>query len=235
MKADILFSYFPKITFQRYKKLVAEAGSLDAAWQGNKNIFLAAGWQPELVDEFFAWKKTVNTKKLDEILRQEHITAIPYGDEHYPTLLQELYDPPLCLFVRGTLPTHTNTTVGVVGTRAYTPYGKQVVDAYIPPLVEAGACIVSGLAIGIDSLAHKKTLDHGGVTLGVLGSGVNKTHVFPKENSRLGEDIIAQGGALISEYPPYTLPTVYSFPKRNRIIAGLSRATLIIEAGEKSG
>jgi len=125
--------------------------------------------------------------------------------------------------------------LAVVGTRKFTKYGKQVTEELVLELANHGITIVSGLAFGIDSIAHSTTLRAGGKTIAVLGSGVDKNHVHPSSHRELANNIIDSGGAIISEYPPGALPTKYTFPKRNRIVAGMSLGTLVIEAPEKSG
>lgn len=125
--------------------------------------------------------------------------------------------------------------MAIVGTRKCTPYGRQVTEEFSRGLAEQGMVIVSGLALGIDGVAHEAALVAGGYTVAVLGSAVDKRSVYPAAHQDLSERIIAHGGAVMSEYPPGFLPTQYSFPARNRIIAGLSRGTLITEAPTESG
>jgi len=155
-------------------------------------------------------------------------------DADYPKLLKEIYDPPFCLFVKGKLK-NDGYNLAVVGTRKFSNYGKQITEEIVEPLASQGITIVSGLAYGIDGIAHKATLEVGGTTIAVLGSGINRAHIFPKEHARLAEEIVEKGGAVISEYPPGTIPTRYTFPRRNRIVAGMSLGTLVIEAPEESG
>jgi DNA processing protein len=125
--------------------------------------------------------------------------------------------------------------IAVVGTRKFTNYGQQITEEIVSQLAQQGITIISGLALGIDGIAHNATIEAGGKTIAVLGTGINKKHIYPAAHYQLSEKIIASGGALISEYPPGALPSKYSFPRRNRIIAGLSVGTLVIEAPEESG
>ena len=170
-----------------------------------------------------------------ERLNKENITTISINDPAYPALLKEINDPPFVLFIRGKLPNTNSPTLGVVGTRKLTPYGKSACQEIVGPLVNQGIVIVSGLALGIDGVAHQVAVDNNSPTIAVLGGGVDKKTVSPPSHRDLAEKIITTGGAVISEYPPGFTPTVYSFPARNRIIAGLSLGTLVIEAAEKSG
>ncbi len=176
----------------------------------------------------------MDEKKIKKILKQEGITCLTKDDDEYPKLLKEIYDPPFCLFVRGQIPKN-EFMLAVVGPRRYTSYGKQVTEEIVSELARQGITIVSGLAIGIDGIAHGATLKAGGQTVAVLGSGVNKAHVQPSQHCNLSEEIIAKNGAVLAEYPPGTVPTKYTFPRRNRIVAGMSLGTLVVEASEESG
>ncbi|OHA47727.1 MAG: DNA protecting protein DprA [Candidatus Terrybacteria bacterium RIFCSPHIGHO2_01_FULL_48_17] len=151
----------------------------------------------------------------------------------FPPLLQEIHDPPEELFVWGEIP--DMPMLAVVGTRKVSPYGKQVTPRLVQDLARAGLCIVSGLAYGIDALAHQAALDAGAKTVAVLGSGLDRASLYPREHWRLAERIVKNGGAVVSEYPEGAEPKPYHFPARNRIVAGMSRGVLVIEAPEKSG
>ena len=155
--------------------------------------------------------------------------------QELPTLVTEIADPPKQLYVRGTLPSHENKWLAVVGSRACTPYGRQVVKHLISGLRGYPVVIVSGLAYGIDAEAHKAAIDAGLVTVAVPGSGLNSDVLYPKANHGLAREILAAGGAHLSEFKPDQKAADYTFPRRNRIMVGLSHATLVIEAQEKSG
>lgn len=234
MRKEILLSYFPKITTRRYGQLLAFFSSLDNAWEAGALDLKKAGWKEDVIDKFLEWKKEVDEEKIEKILKQENITCITKDDENYPELLKEIYDPPFCLFVRGNFEPD-EFSLAVVGTRKYSPYGKQVTEELVYDIASQNITIVSGLALGIDAIAHEAVLKAGGKTIAVLGSGINRNHVYPAQNKDLGERIIAAGGALLSEYPPGTVPSRFTFPKRNRIIAGMSLGTLVVEAPESSG
>ncbi|HWP61305.1 MAG TPA: DNA-processing protein DprA [Candidatus Paceibacterota bacterium] len=153
----------------------------------------------------------------------------------FPTLLREIPDAPKQLHVRGTLPSLDKKWIAVVGARACTPYGKQAVDHLIGGLAGYPVVIVSGLAYGIDAEAHKAALKYGLQTVAVPGSGLNWDVLYPKANHGLAREILSAGGALLSEEKPDTRAADWTFPRRNRIMVGLSHATLVIEAKEKSG
>src|SRR5688572_22354079 len=167
--------------------------------------------------------------------KQGEIEVVRIGDDRYPPLLRAIHDPPETLYVRGSVDALHRPALGVVGTRKMTPYGATAVRMLIPAAARAGAVIVSGLALGIDAAAHAACLEHGGTTVAVLAGGVDAPSVGPRTNAALAERIVANGGALVSEHPPGTHPMTFGFPLRNRIIAGLCGATLVIEAAAKSG
>jgi len=150
-------------------------------------------------------------------------------------LLSEIPDPPQEVYVKGNLPPRGTKCLAVVGSRNYTNYGKQVVDYLISGLRGYPVSIISGLALGIDALAHTAALNAGLYTLAVPGSGIDDSVLYPSRNRSLAQKILDHGGGLLSEYEPTFHATQWSFPQRNRIMAGLSHATLVIEAGEKSG
>jgi len=164
----------------------------------------------------------------------ENIKKINLEDKDYPEILKEIHDPPKTLYIRGDFSTKDKIAVAIVGTRNYTGYGKQIAYDIAGSLAEAGVTIVSGLAKGIDTFAHKATLEKGGRAIAVLGSAIDSGSVYPACNRKLA-DKIAQNGAVISEYEPGTKSERWFFPQRNRIISGLSLGVLVIEAPEKSG
>lgn len=157
---------------------------------------------------------------------------LSYFDDEYPPLLKESYQAPLILFYKGDLRALQLPALAVVGTRTATAYGQEVLRDLLPPLLEKGMAIVSGLAKGIDVMAHQVTFAHGGVPIAVIGSGIGRA--YPVQNRRLQEQV-AEQGLLLSEYPRNVGPSRGHFPERNRIIAGLSQATLVVEAKARSG
>ncbi|MEW5813882.1 MAG: DNA-processing protein DprA [Spirochaetota bacterium] len=163
----------------------------------------------------------------------KQISIIYYWDSRYPPQLREIWDPPYLLYSRGTIPDYNRPMVGVVGTRF--PSGKALKAAFHTGL-ELGfqdIAVVSGLAKGIDSAAHKGNSSGGGRTVAVLGCGIDR--IYPREHKNLAVEIISKGGLILSEYPPGVPPLKYNFPARNRIISGMSRSVVIIQAPEKSG
>ncbi len=153
----------------------------------------------------------------------------------FPPLLKEIPDPPKELWCQGKLPPKELKLLAVVGSRQYSSYGKQVIEKLIADLTGYPIGIVSGLALGIDAIAHENALKHGLYTLAVPGSGLAPEVIYPSRHRNLSEQIIASGGGLLSEFPPETRVARWTFPQRNRIMAGLCHATLLIEASARSG
>ncbi|MDT8859039.1 DNA-processing protein DprA [Alkalihalobacillus sp. MEB130] len=166
-------------------------------------------------------------------LKSKEIQTITFLDSDYPLLLKKIYDPPLVLYALGDKTVLcSEQRLAVIGTRAPTPIGRKTVSTLIPPITKKGWTIVSGFAKGIDSLAHWEAVNASGTTIAVLGSG--HSYVYPKENVSLFSQM-SKSHLILSEYPPQTPPQKWHFPARNRIISGLSKAVLVIEAKEKSG
>lgn len=156
-------------------------------------------------------------------------------EDQFPGNLAEIPDKPLKLYVRGNLPPREHKLLTVVGSRTYSAYGKQAVEHILGGLAGYPITIVSGLAIGIDGLAHRAALDHGINTIAVPGSGLNNSVLYPRQNRKLAYEILASGGGLVSEFEPDFRAIDWSFPQRNRIMAGMANAVLIVEAVLKSG
>ncbi len=193
--------------------------------------------RPSLADDFIKWRKTpvAAIEAMLNLLEKERISFITWDDPGYPSLLKEISSPPPVLYYKGRLDDKTDKRLAVVGSRKFSAYGEKAIAALLPEVINSGITIISGLALGIDSLAHQKALEFKGKTWAVLGSGLDRKSLYPAGNRRLAQAIIDSGGALISEFPPGTPPYKQNFPQRNRIIAGLAQATLVIEAKEKSG
>ncbi|MCX6737894.1 MAG: DNA-processing protein DprA [Candidatus Parcubacteria bacterium] len=165
----------------------------------------------------------------------EDINTIDINNPLYPQLLKEIIDPPRVLYYKGNLDFNNAPIIAVVGTRRCSDYGKQATIEIVFKLAQAGFTIVSGMAKGIDTIAHQTALDYNSKTIAVLGTGIDDKSIYPQENLGLSKKIIENNGAIISEYSPGTTGYKSNFPKRNRIISGISQAVLVIEAKEKSG
>lgn len=158
---------------------------------------------------------------------------LSYGSEFYPSQLVNIYDPPILLYVAGEITEEDKRSIGIVGTRTPTPYGTRSAADIAAGLANEKFTVVSGLARGIDTTSHRATLEAGGRTIAVLGSGFR--NIYPQENKKLVKEIVNGNGAVITEYPPDTKPDAINFPARNRIISGLSLGVLVVEAAEKGG
>lgn len=228
-------AYFPKLTPLRARRLREFFSPLETYAEAEFSELVAAGLEAPLAHELITWREKLDLPRMAAELAKLGITIIPWDAPTYPALLAQIPDPPPALFVRGKLPAETLPHIAVVGTRRCSPYGKLVTEQITAPLARAGVVIVSGLAFGIDGVAHSTTIKAGGLTVAVLGSGIDQATIHPHAHGPLAEEIIAHGGAVVSEYPPGFPPTQYSFPARNRIIAGLTHGTLVTEAPLKSG
>ena len=171
----------------------------------------------------------------EEIRRvyEQGVALVTPDMDAYPGPLLEIYDPPSILWVRGDVNALSRPGLGVVGTRQPSPYGAGMAEMLSRDLAKRGLAIFSGMARGVDTAAHKGALDAGGVTVAVWGTGIDV--IYPKENKRLAEEIVAQGGAIVSEFPIGTFPAPQNFPIRNRTLSGMSVGVLVIEAAEYSG
>lgn len=153
----------------------------------------------------------------------------------FPPLLREINDPPATLYLEGELAPPESVYLTVVGSRKFSNYGREACEKIISELAGYPVVIVSGLAVGIDTIAHQSALQTGLLTIAIPGSGLDRTVLHPSSNRKLADEIIASGGALLSEFPPTYPAGLHTFPRRNRLMAGLAKAILVIEAGEKSG
>jgi DNA processing protein len=216
----------------RLQALLDFYGKLAIAWEAPADSLRAAGLSQKIIESLFAIRSKVDLAGLLERYCAQGIDVMTWEETGYPKRLKEIDQPPPVLYLRGKLLPEDDWTVAIVGTRRITAYGRQIAEELSGYLASNGVTIVSGLARGVDKVAHEAALQAGGRTLAVLGSGVDR--VYPPEHLQLAGKIITQG-ALISDYPPGTPPEGMNFPPRNRIISGLSQATVVIEAGETSG
>jgi DNA processing protein len=216
----------------RLKALLEHFGSLDAAWQAPADELRSVGLKEKIIENFHKVRSQVDLEHIWEKIKAQGIQVITWEDEVYPRRLKEIDQPPPTLYVRGELSLEDEWAIAVVGTRRMTVYGRQVAEELSSFLASNHVTVVSGLARGVDAVAHQAALHADGRTIAVLGSGVD--YIYPPEHRKLAEEICGHG-ALISEYIPGTQPESNNFPPRNRIISGLSMATVVIEAGETSG
>lgn len=216
------------------QQLVTAFGTAGRAWGASATELAMVGrLQPRLADRLaaFAAASPDLPEELAASCEQLGVSLVSLYEEEYPTALREIFDPPPVLYVRGTLVTDTGR-IGMVGSRRYTPYGEGLATELAERLAAAGLTVVSGAARGIDTFSHRGALKSGR-TVAVLGCGIDVA--YPSENRRLLREIAESGGAVISEYGPGTQPLPAFFPARNRIIAGLSRGVVVVEAAKRSG
>lgn len=226
------FNLVPGIGPARMARLVEHCGSLAAAWHASLTDLAAAGLDARSSTALVETRQRINLDAELERVERAGVRLLTFTDPDYPPLLAQIPAAPPLLYLRGSLAPSDNWTVAVVGTRQPSSYGREATRRIVTDLVSSGVTVVSGLALGIDGIAHSAALDAGGRTIAVLGSGVDQ--IYPERHRNLAERIMKQG-ALISDYPLGSLPAPANFPPRNRIISGLSLATLVVEAGRKSG
>lgn len=216
----------------RFKLLLDHFGDLEKAWRASGAELKDAGLDSRSTEAILAAREKISPDEELEKVRSEGAKVVTWQDEEYPPRLGHVHSAPPVLYVKGDILPRDEWAVAVVGTRASRAYGRQMVAEIAGDLARSGITVVSGLARGIDSLAHRAALRAGGRTLAVLGCGIDI--VYPHEHGDLARSIVEKG-ALITEYPLGTKPEGGNFPARNRIISGLSLGTLVVEAGKRSG
>jgi DNA processing protein len=216
----------------RFKALLDEFGDPETAWNASPQALLDAGISQKIVESFQRVRKGVSLDQVWDRLQSLGVDVLTWDDLDYPRHLKEIDQPPPVLYVRGSILPEDEWSVAIVGTRRVTAYGRQVAEEVATTLAHNGVTIVSGLARGVDSIAHQAAINAGGRTLAVLGNGVDI--VYPPENRQLAAQIM-EHGALVTDYALGTQPDGINFPPRNRIISGLSMAVVIVEAGTTSG
>ncbi len=218
------------LTIRRLYEHFGDAASILSA--SSEALQAVGGIGPKIAAQIAAARETCCPDGLIELCRREKIDLISLRDSRYPELLKTIYDPPPILYLKGTLDQRDALALAVVGTRRMSPYGRKQTTRLAGELAKYGITIVSGLAKGIDGVAHRAALAAGGRTLAVLGGGLLR--MYPKEHAGLAEEI-AENGAVISEYHPLMEPNKGTFPQRNRIVTGMSLGVLVVEAPKKSG
>ena len=226
------FNYVKGIGAVRTRAILDHFENLEAAWHAPIEDYEKIRIPQKTLENLQLTRSQLDLDKIWESLIKKDINVITWEDEIYPRRLKEIDQPPPVLYIRGEMKVEDEWAVAIVGTRRMTVYGRQVTEDLAAFLAVNGVTVVSGLARGVDSTAHSSSLKNGGRTLAVLGCGVDE--IYPPENRKLINEII-QNGAILSEFPLGTPPDANNFPQRNRIISGLSQATVIVEAGETSG
>jgi len=225
------FHRVPYIGPTRIDRLLRHFGDLGRAWSAPVGE-LRAVLDERAIESLLKTRASLSLDDEMERIARNGVTVLTRADAAYPRLLAEIPAPPAVLYVKGTLLPEDDLAVGIVGTRRLTAYGREVAGRIAADLAGAGVTVVSGLARGIDGVAHQAALRAGGRTIAVLGCGVNV--VYPPEHRNLSAQI-AEQGALVSDYAPDKPPDAPNFPARNRIISGLSLGVVVVEAPQKSG
>jgi DNA processing protein len=226
------FNLIKGIGAVRLQALLEHFGELSTAWQAPAFELEQAGLGPKIIQNLLQVRRQVDLPLIMAEIEEKGIQVLTWQDEKYPARLKEINQPPPVLYLKGSYELEDAWAVAVVGTRHITAYGRQIAEEIGSFLGNHGITVISGLARGVDAVAHTAALDAGGRSLAILGCGVDR--IYPPENKRLAEKLCEAGG-LISDYAPGTPPDSANFPPRNRIISGLGLATVVIEAGMQSG
>ena len=226
------FHLVPGIGATRLAGLIEHFGGIAEAWGASPGALRASGLGSRAIDSLVATRSRLSLDAEMERVERAGVQILTLADDDYPRLLREIPSPPLVLYVRGSLLPADEAAVAIVGTRRVTSYGREMSRRLATELGSAGVTIVSGMARGVDGVAHTATLDAGGRTIAVLGCGLDT--IYPPEHRGLAERIV-DNGALVSEFSLGTGPDAANFPVRNRIISGLSLGIVVIEAPMKSG
>lgn len=226
------FNLIKGIGAVRMQNLVAHFGDLESAWGADANELSESGLGAKLVEKVISARKDINLDQVWARIEAQGIKIVTWADEAYPNRLREIDQPPPILYFRGEYLQDDLFAVAIVGTRKVTAYGRQVTEEIASFLASNGITVISGLARGVDAIAHQTALKVGGRTIGILGCGVDK--IYPPEHRGLAEQMMERG-AVMSDYAVGTPPDASNFPPRNRIISGLSLAVVVIEAAETSG
>lgn len=216
----------------RVRALLDECGSIEAAWQASIQQLQAAKFDRRTIESMLQARRELDPAGEWERVQASGVTVLTWEDDDYPAELRTIDGSPPVLYLRGCMTAQDEWAIALVGTRHATTYGREVTQLLATQLAHQGITIVSGLALGVDTIAHRAAIEAGGRTIAILGSGVDQ--IYPPQNRGLAGAIASQG-AVMSDYALGTRPDAANFPPRNRIISGLSRGIIIVEAGERSG
>lgn len=230
----IWFSLIKRLGSKRKQKLLESYKTPEKIYKLTKKELIATnGIGEKMVENILKSKDEDYLKKYILYMQKHNIDIININDENYPKILKEIYDPPISLYIKGNQNILNNTSVAIIGCRQASQYGIKVAKYFGYNLAKNEVNVVSGLAKGIDSYAHIGSICANGKTIAVIGNGIDT--IYPKENINIANKILEKGGTIISEYPLGTKPEKMNFPARNRIISGISKSVIVVEAKEKSG
>jgi DNA processing protein len=227
------FNYISGIGPSKIQALIGHFGSLERAWRATEGQLRDIGFDSRAIQSFIEARQTFDLALYAQQVEESGAEVMTWESPNYPELLREIPAAPPLIFIRGRFEPIDRWAVAVVGTRRLSAYGRQVTHELVSGLVRNGITIVSGLARGIDAVAHRTALDEGGRTIAVMASGIDK--IYPPEHRDMARRIIDGRGVIVTDYPLGAEPESNHFPARNRLISGLSLGVLVVEAGEKSG
>jgi DNA processing protein len=231
---DVLLSMVEGIGARTYQRLLETFENATAILNASRSDLSQFDFlKSDTLAQLTTARNRLDPPHIVELCEQDQIDILSLREERYPQQLRTIADPPPILYVKGTLLPSDAFSIAVIGTRRCTRYGERQTERLTSALAQNGFTIISGLALGIDGIAHRSALDSGGRTIAVLGSGLHR--IYPSEHEPLAEKIIDSGGCVLSEYPPLHPSAKWTFPQRNRIVSGLSLGVLVIEAPQRSG
>ena len=233
LKYWIWFSRLENLTPKKQFDLIRKFESPKVIFNKSREELVKYDLKKKDVEELTKLKYRINLDKYVEYMQKNEIQTITINDIFYPERLKQIYDPPVVLFLKGNKTILNDTSIAIVGCRMCTSYGSSIAKKIAYNLSLNSINVISGLAKGIDKSAHMGALSGNAKTIGIMGCGLDR--VYPEENTALFEEILKTGGAVISEYVIGTKPNAKNFPRRNRIISGMSNGVLVVEAKEKSG
>ena len=228
----VAFTRIPRVGTVRVREMERHFGTLSKAWAADSEELGRAGLDRRTAQNVVTRRPDINPDAEIEKLEAQQVQALTWHDPEYPAPLKEIHDPPPVLYVRGRLLPEDQRSVAVVGTRRVTAYGRQVAQQFSHDIAQSKVTVVSGLAYGVDAVAHRAALEAGGRTIAVMASGADV--IYPREHENLAERI-TENGALVSEHPVSTRPRAENFPRRNRIMSGIALGTVVVEASDRSG
>lgn len=234
LKYWIWLSRIEKLGSVKIQKLLEKYCNPKEIWKCKKgDLVKVEGIGEKIAEEILNFKYKEGLEEIEKRMKQEGVELITLKNKNYPKNLKQLYDKPICLYIKGNKEILNQFSLSIIGCRENSIYGKQVATAVSKGLAKQGIVTISGLAKGIDSICHRETLRVGGKTIAIMGSGLDI--IYPYENKELAKQIVQNGGTILSEYPLETKPEKMHFPARNRIISGMSSGVIVIEAKKKSG
>lgn len=228
-------SVYQKIGPIRYSRLIKYFKDEKLIWTSSYDELVNAGLEKNISKDFVIKREQIDLDKEINKLKKEKISIVKIGDTEYPKQLEKIESPPFLIYYKGEIKHNYTKSVAIVGTRKLSHYGKQSTHEITKNLTSNKIITISGLALGIDTIVHKTTVENNGKTIAVLGSGLNDNNIYPKTNFLLSKKIVESGGCVMTEFPAGAQPMPYNFPLRNRIVSGLCSGLLVIESPEKGG